>query len=165
MQVILRVLHIVLGTAWAGTIFFTPLFLEPRLKRLGPGVQNPVMGALMHVLTPAMMLNSIMALGTGIALTLKLRWGTLNLLLSTAWGWAMILSLVLTVAAMVIGFGTMSPTGMKMEKLGKSMAGHPSTPKEAQELGKPSHRIETMSRTDFVLILIAMAAMAATRYL
>jgi putative copper export protein len=126
LQVILRVLHIVFGTAWAGTIFFTTLFLEPRLKRLGPGIQNPVMGALMPVLTPAMMLSSIMVLGTGIALTLKLRWGMLDLLLSTAWGWAMVLSLVLTVAAMVIGFGIMSPTGMKMEKLGKSMAvAHP----------------------------------------
>ncbi|MDP6100225.1 MAG: hypothetical protein QGH66_02220 [Dehalococcoidia bacterium] len=120
------------------------------------------MGALLPVLTPAMMLNSIVALGISIALTLKLRQGTLGLLRSTTWSWAAALSLILTVTAMVIGFTIMVPTDARLRKLRQSVEGHPPIPEEAQQLGQLSHRIKKMSQTDFVLILIAMAA---TQYL
>ncbi len=162
---VLRILHIVFGVFWAGTIIFSTLILEPRLKRLGPGIQNPVMKALMPVMTPWMMLSSVIVLLTGVAMTLIMRWGTLNLLLATAWGWAMLVGFVTTLAAMVIDFGVMAPTGMQIEKLAKSFEGRAPTPDEARRLAGLNARIETLSRMDFVLILLTVGSMAAARYL
>lgn len=163
--VTLRILHIVFGTFWAGTIIFSTLILEPALKRLGPGIQNPVMKTLMPALTPAMMLSSLVVLGSGVAMTLIMRWGALDLLLASAWGWAMLAGFAATLAAIVIGFGVMAPSGMQIEKLAKSFEGRAPTPDEAHKLQGLNARIETLSRVDFVLILFAVGAMAAARYL
>ena len=43
LAVVLRLLHIIFGIFWAGTAFFNVLILEPRLRRMGPAFQNPVM--------------------------------------------------------------------------------------------------------------------------
>jgi putative copper export protein len=161
----LRLLHVFFGTFWAGTVIFSTLYLEPQLKRLGPGIQNPLMKALMPAITPAMMVSSVTVLLTGIAMTLLLRGSALNLLLSTAWGWAMLVGFVATLAAIVIGFGVMAPSGMQIEKLAKSFEGRAPTPDEARTLAGLNARIESLSRVDFVLILLAVGAMAAARYL
>ena len=34
--IVLRLLHITLGVAWAGTIFFVVLYLEPSVRAAGP---------------------------------------------------------------------------------------------------------------------------------
>lgn len=165
LMVTLRILHIVFGTFWAGTLIFSTLILEPALKRLGPGIQNPVMKVLMPAVTPAMMLSSVTALLTGVAMTLIMRGSTLNLLLANAWGWAILVGFVTTLAAIVIGFGVMAPTGMQIEKLARSFEGRAPTPDEARELEGLNARIESLSRVDFVLILLAVGSMAAARYL
>ncbi|MBI2862737.1 MAG: hypothetical protein HYX89_07945 [Chloroflexi bacterium] len=165
LMVSLRVLHVVFGTFWAGTTFFSTLILEPRLRRLGPGIRDPVMGALMPVITPAMMLSSVVVLGTGVALTLIMRWATLSDFLATRWGWAVLVGLLATVAAMVVGFGLLAPTGLKIEKLSKGIVGRAPNPDETLQLQSLAARIETLSRVNFVSILIAVGAMAAARYL
>ena len=40
----LRILHIVAGVFWAGSVFFLVLILEPQLRKLGPMHMKPVMG-------------------------------------------------------------------------------------------------------------------------
>ncbi|MBI2847391.1 MAG: hypothetical protein HYX82_05885 [Chloroflexi bacterium] len=165
LQVSLRILHIVFGTLWAGTTFFNVLFLEPQLRRLGPNISNPVYGALMPVITPAMMLSSVVVLGSGVAMTLVMRWGILDELLTTSWGWAVLIGFIATIGAMVVGFGILAPTGARVARLSKGIQGRAPNPDEARQLGSLGARIETLSRTNFVLILIAVGAMAAARYL
>ena len=83
LQVSLRILHIVFGILLVGNVFFLTLFLEPRLKRLGPAIQNPVMGVLMPVIAPVQMISFTIIVVTGVALTLDLRWGRLDTFFST----------------------------------------------------------------------------------
>lgn len=75
LMVFLRILHIVFGVLLAGNIFFLTLFLEPKLKRLGPGIQNPIMGALTPVLTPVQLGSYGIVVVTGVAITLIMRGG------------------------------------------------------------------------------------------
>ncbi len=125
---ILRIVHVVFGIYIAGSYLFLVPILEPRLKRLGPAIQSPVMRALMPILTPVNAISFIIILGTGMAMTLIMRSGALNTLFVTAWGWAMIIGLVTTLAAAVVGFGFLMIAGFRMDKLGRSIEGRPPPP-------------------------------------
>ncbi len=161
---VLRIVHIVFGIYIAGSYLFLVPILEPRLKRLGPAIQGPVMRALMPILTPINGISFIVIIGTGVAMTLIMRSGALNTLFVTAWGWAMIIGLIATVAVVVVGFGFLMPTGLRMDKLGRSIEGRAPNPDEGKQLHQLSARVETLSRVNLVLIVIALATMIASRY-
>jgi len=161
---VLRIVHIVFGIYIAGSYLFMVPILEPRLKRLGPAIQGPVMRALMPILTPINGISFIVIIGTGVAMTLIMRSGALNTLFVTAWGWAIIIGLAATVAAGVVGFGFLMPRGLRMDKLGRSIEGRPPNPDEGKQLHQLSARVETLSRVNLVLIVIALATMIASRY-
>ena len=84
-------MHPVFGIFVAGTYLFLVPILEPRLKRLGPAIQGPVMQSLMPVLTPVMATSFVIIIGTGVAMTLRLRGGSLDTLFTTEWGWQWLL--------------------------------------------------------------------------
>ena len=163
-MIFLRVLHVIAGIYMAGSYLFLVPILEPKLKRLGPPIQSPVMRSLMPTLLPVNGISFIILIGTGVAMTLIMRSGTLNSLLVTGWGWMMFIGLITTVAAAIIGFGVLAPTGMRIEKIGRSMEGRAPKPEESQQLGRLSARGDTLSRVNFVLIMVAVATMIASRY-
>lgn len=160
----LRLLHIVFGVLLVGNVFFLTLFLEPRLRGLGPAIQNPVMAALMPVVTGAQILSFSIVVATGVAITLVMRWNSLGSFLQTGWGWAILAGFVVTIAAGVVGFGFITPLGLRIQKLGRSIQERPPSPEEAQQLERLGARLVTLSRTNFVLALIVVAAMAIARY-
>ncbi len=161
---VLRIIHVVFGIYVAGSYLFLVPILEPRLKRLGPAIQSPVMRALMPIMTPVNAISFIIIIGTGMAMTLIMRSGALNTLFVTAWGWAMIIGLVATLAAAVVGFGFLMTTGFRMDKLGRSIEGRPPNPDEGKQLERLSAQVETPSRINLVLIVVALATMVASRY-
>ena len=161
---VLRIVHILFGIYIAGSYLFLVPILEPRLKRLGPAIQGPVMRALMPILTPINAISFIIIIGTGVAMTLIMRSGALNTLFVTAWGWAIIIGLAATVAAAVVGFGFLMPRGIRMDKLGRSIEGRAPNPDEGKQLERLSAQVETLSRVNLVLIVVALATMVASRY-
>lgn len=164
LMVSLRILHIVSGVFWVGLVFFNVLVLTPRLRALGPTIQSPVMGALVPAMVPFLIVSAVITIGSGVAMTLIMRWGALNTLLVTGWGWAILLGFVTTLAATIIGFGIIIPTGYRLVALAGSIEGRPPSPEEAQQLGRLGARIGTLMLTNFVLFLIAVGTMAAARY-
>lgn len=161
---LLRLVHILFGVLWAGTVFFTTLFLLPRLRRLGPSIQNSVLNSLMPIVTPVMMLSCLLVIGTGIALTL-LVWGSLGMLFTTASGWVLFVGFIATIAAAIVGFGVLAPAGMQLSKLNKTLEGRDPNPDEASNLKRLNARIEVFDRLNFIFMLIAVGAMGFLRYL
>lgn len=164
-MIFLRVLHVIAGIYVAGSYLFLVPILEPKLRRLGPTVQGPVMRALMPTLLPVNGISFIILIGTGVAMTLIMRSGNLNSLFVTGWGWAIFIGLVTTVAATIIGFGVIAPMGMRMEKISQSIQGRAPNAQEGQRLGQLSKGVENLSRVNFILILVALATMLAARYI
>ena len=165
MYTTLRLIHVIAGIFVGGTYLFLVPILEPRLRRLGPAIQGPVMSALMPILTPVMAISFIVLLGTGTAMTFLIRQGNLSQLVTTAWGWVILIGIIATIAICIVGFGIIAPTGIRMEKLGRSIEGRAPTPEEGQRLHQLSTRIEKLSRINFVFIVIAIATMVIARYL
>jgi len=56
------------------------------------------------------------------------------------------------------------PTGIRMDKMGRTIEGRAPNPDEGRQLHQLSVRVETLSRVSLVLIVIALATMVASRY-
>lgn len=165
-MVTLRLLHIIFGVLLVGNIFFLTLILEPRLRKLGAGIQNPVMAALGPIMTPIQMASYVVVFGTGIVMTLDMRgvyWRTLGTFLDRGWGWAMLAGILAMIAAGIVGFGLVTPAAIKLGKLASSLKGPPS-PDQARQMGQLAERISNLSRVNVVLGIVILATMAAARF-
>jgi uncharacterized membrane protein len=162
--VMLRLFHIVFGVIWAGSAVFIAGILEPRLRKLGPTVMQPVMGALMPILTPVMLLSATITIAFGIILSLRLRWGNLDTFFDTGWGVAILIGFIVSILAFGTGLTT-SITGKRLMRLGASIQGRPPTPEEGALLGKLSARLTLLSRSTAVLTVIATGSMASARFI
>lgn len=165
MYTTLQILHIIFGIFIGGSYLFLVPILEPRLKHLGPAIQGPVIRALMPILTPIYMVSFVIVFGTGIAMALITKQGSLGSLLTTAWGLDIVVGFIATTAAMVIGFGIIAPTGMRMGKLGDSIQGRAPTPEEGQKLQQMSGKVDRLTRINFIVIMIALVTMVIARAL
>lgn len=166
MELLLRIPHIVFGTFWAGTSFFIALVLLPLLRALGPKMERSFWSALFR--SPAMVLLPISALvtaGTGIAIALRYRAGQLNVFFTTSWGWAILVSFIATIAYLVIAFTIDNANTAKMKRLFTSIEGRDPNTDEAKHLAQTSSRMTTIVWTEFGLMLLTVAAMAAARFI
>ena len=165
MYTTLRLLHVIFSIYLAGSMIFNVLVLSPRLKRLGPAIQRPVMGALTPIMIALNATSFIVIVATGIPMTFMARNSSLSALVTTGWGWDIIIGIIATIVAAVVGFGIIVPTGVRLGKLGASIAGRGPTPEEGQQLQGLSAKLEKLSRVNFTLIVVALATMVIARYL
>ncbi len=164
MDAILRIVHVVLGIFWAGTVLYASFVLLPVLKSLGPAIERPAVRGLMRVTSPIMSVISLIVLGTGIAMALRTRL-LLSVLFSTGWGWAVFIAFIAVVIYLIAGFGILLPSGARMDKLGRIIEGRQPTAAESEEMGRLARRISTVERTSSVAILIATLLMPLLRFL
>ena len=164
MDAVLRVIHVVLGIFWAGTVLYASFVLLPVLKSLGPTIERPAVRGLMRVTSPIMSVISLIVLGTGITMVLRTRL-SISALFSTGWGWAIFIAFIAVVIYLIAGFGILLPSGVRMDKLGRSIEGRQPTAAEIEQMGHLARRISTVERTSSVAILIATILMPLLRFL
>jgi len=164
MDAALRILHVVFGIFWVGTVIFATFILLPQLKKLGPGIERPALKAILRVTSPTMMVSSLIVLGTGIAMVVRARL-PVNTFFSTGWGLAMFIAFIAIVIAIIVGFSVLAPSGARMEKLGRSIEGRQPTEDENAQMERLTRRITTADRFNFVLIIIAMITMPLSRFI
>ncbi len=165
MDTTLRLVHVIFGIFVGGTYLFMTPILEPRLRKLGPAIQGPVMQALMPILTPVMAISFTGLIVTGFIMTAQAR--GLGSLFNTGWGVDILIGLIATIGVMIVGFGMLTPTGIKMARIGKGAEaeGRPPTPEEGQQLGQLSARIEKLTRINFLFVVIGIVTMVIAPYL
>ncbi len=69
------------------------------------------MGSVMKLAVPAFLTAAGLIVSTGVWMALKLRWGVLDTFFNDAWGWAILVGLVLTIIAVLMGLPSHSRTG------------------------------------------------------
>ena len=164
MYTILRMLHILFGIFVGGTYIFLILILEPALSKLGPSIQTPLMRKITPIMTMVMATSLIIIVATGITMIFMLYPGALDTLWSTAWGWDIIIGILATIGVFVVAFGLLAPTGIRLDKLGRSIEGRPPTPEEGQKLHYLSERVKKLSRFNFIFVAIAIVAMVTAKF-
>lgn len=163
----LRLVHILVGIFWVGSVLFVACFLMPAVRAAGPA-GGAVMGPLMQrrKLPQFMMAGAVLTLLSGFGLfyvlsgSLGFRWFTVGM------GRVIGIGALLTLVAMGIGMAVNAPTAARLAKLtaGFQAAGRPPTAEESAEAAALQARLGRAAVAVAILLVGAAACMAVARY-
>lgn len=164
--VVLRLVHVVLGTLWVGTMAFTTFFLTPALQQAGPD-GGKVMGALER--RGIMIVMPVLALGTlvsGMWLYQRFYGGIAGLMASRV-GFAFGIGGLAAVLAFLLGITVMRSAMARANGLTEALsAGQTVQERELRmaEIQGLRARGTATGRVVALLLVLAAAAMAVARY-
>ena len=164
-MIFLRIVHILFDALWLGGGIFLTFVLGPRLKAIGPPVAGQVFRSVVPVAAMVFTVSSGLVIATGVTMALKVKWNVLDTFFTSRWGYAILIGFIATVLAFIIGPLVAKRTADKIVALLGSMQGGPPTPKQAQELGGLQQRFNRAGIATVSLLLVAMGAMSAARFL
>jgi hypothetical protein len=160
----LRLIHVLLGVFWAGTIFFMAAFLLPTVRQVGPE-GGKVMGHLVRsrfivVLPTAAILTILSGLG--------LYWetGKLNAAwFATSQGMVLGTGATAAIVAFAIGMTIQRPSAIKSASLAAEIqaGGGPPTAEQAALMAVLQRRIWVSVRWMAALLALAVVCMATFR--
>jgi hypothetical protein len=165
--ILLRLIHIVLGAIWVGTAVFIALFVEPSARALGVagGQMMAELGRRkFHVWMSAFGGLTVL---TGIIL---LGWNSdwfRNAWLRTPQGIVFQVGGTFAILSMIVGVAVSRPTVTKLGELmpkAAQMAAGPERDAIQQEAARLSARLTMAARAVALLVVLAVACMAAARY-
>ena len=168
LMTVLRLIHIVLGVFWAGTMMTVAWFLVPTSRALGqPGgafMQQLMFGQRLRVFMAGSMILTILS---GLAMSIRLAMVTDGVWAASKMGIVIGVGAVAAIIAGGIGGGVIGRIGQKMMDLSGQIqaSGGPPTDAQKAELELYQRKMRTGFRTIAVLLVIAVAAMASARYL
>ncbi|TAK73340.1 MAG: hypothetical protein EPO16_12790 [Dehalococcoidia bacterium] len=160
--VVIRILHVLPGVVWVGGASVMAWVVEPQLRAAGPAVQAPAMRAIGKVLPRVLSSAAGVTILMGLVLVARTPGYGFGDLFTTAWGWAIGLGLVASVASAAIG-GRAGGAMKRMEALGAQISGAP-TAAQAAEMTSLQAGLRQGARVGAVLGLIAVALMVSARY-
>jgi uncharacterized membrane protein len=165
---ILRIVHILLGVFWAGSVFTVALFIQPAIAASGPeggkvmgalvkrGILNIIPGAALGAMLSGLWLYSFDSSG------FQREW------MSSRMGMALGTGAVLALVAFVVGMFVMRASTLKAMALGQSAAQLTDAAAREAAMGQVQalrSRAALAGRTVAVLLALTVLAMAAARYM
>jgi uncharacterized membrane protein len=167
---VFRVVHIMAGIAWAGSVYLLVVYVQPTAAAVGPA-SAPFMGELLgkrRLVDGLIGLGSITVIGG-----LFLYWhdwhayGSLGNWIDSRFGIMITIGAVSAIVALAFGiFGT-RPNVKRLLALGREVAGSggPPSPDQAQEIARIQRLLKIFARLSLAFIGIAAFCMAVGRYL
>lgn len=168
--IVFRLIHIVAGVMWAGSLFLLIVFVRPSAAAIAPA-GAPLMGELLgrRRLVQWLLGFASLTILAGAYLYWK-NWdaaGSLGAWLDTGFGLTLTIGAVAAIAAFSIGWFGTRPTIDRMLGLGRRIAeaGPPPPPPElAAEMAEIQGKLSTYGWSALSLLGVAVATMAIARY-
>lgn len=163
----LRLIHILSGAFWYGTVIFAARFLMPALRGAGPAA-GPVMKQLdERRMSMAIMGAGIVNLGSGIWLMFLVSGGAMGEWMRSGPGRTFGIGGALAILAFILGVTMNPPAAKRMAAIAAAAAkrGGPPSPEEAAELARLQKRLGLGTVIAATLLTMAIAAMAVARYM
>jgi uncharacterized membrane protein len=163
----LRILHIVVGVFWVGTVVFMAAFLSPSVRAAGPA-GGAVLQQLMGARRLPLWLMGAMAvtLLSGLGLYWRDSAGFQSAWLGSGTGKTFGLGAVVAFGASIVGVAVNMPTGRRLAEITGRLhsAGRPPTPEEQATLAALQARLAKASVIVATLLVLATLLMAIARY-
>jgi hypothetical protein len=165
---LLRLIHIVIGVAWGGSIIFIAMFLLPAVKATGPNG-----GAVMSYLTQVKRMPSYLMGGVILTILsgLALYWND-SAGFSTQWmasgpGKTFAFGGVMAIIVAILGGAVNAPAAARLGEIGAEIkaAGGPPSAAQAAEIQRLQGRLTSAMRATAVFLTLALIAMAVARYM
>jgi uncharacterized membrane protein len=167
-MVVLRVVHILAGVFWVGAALMTFLFLQPTAREVGPAA-GPFMA---HLAGKKRLVDWVLrAAGLTVLAGLLMYWRVSGGLdpdrIGSAEGIAITVGALCGIAAFSLGLTIVKPSLMATLAIGRDVAagGGTPTPEQAAKLQALQKRGKDVGQIIVPLLIVAVAAMAAARYL
>lgn len=164
---VLRLVHILGGVVWVGSMVFVTVFLGPALQQVGPAA-GQVMGALqqrrMMVFMPVV---GILTILSGLRLYWIMSDGFASPYTSSATGMTFGMAGLLAILAFIIGMSFARPAMVRSGQIAARMASASDAerPGMQAEMQRLRARGQSASLAVLVLLILAAVGMAVARYL
>jgi uncharacterized membrane protein len=164
-----RLLHIVAGILWVGSVFLFVAFIAPSADDAGPSAQ-PLLTAVMkkRKLGKVIVGLAVTNVVAGWVLWLKNMtiYGSLEAWVTLRFGLVLTIGGVLATTAAIIGMTVVAPSMERLIDLGHEVttSGQPPSTEQLQRIAHLRGRLQTSGRTVLALLLLAIVAMATARY-
>lgn len=166
--IVLRLVHIIAGVFWVGSAWFFFVFVEPTAAELGPESEKFMNGMMVRRKAPIVI---IIASATTVLAGLALYWRASGGL-DAAWvtsgpGIGFTVGALAAIIAFVAGLAIIKPTVDRVGALGAEMraAGGPPSQPQLDEMAGLQARLHRVGLIDAILLTVAVALMAISRYL
>jgi hypothetical protein len=169
-MLVFRIVHIMAGVLWVGSVFLLTTSITPAAEAIAPA-GAPLLGEL---LGKRRLVDRIIGLGAiTVVAGLFLYWHDWHLFpsfgdwLSSRFGGSLTIGMVSALIALGIGGSITRPNARRLLALGAEVAasGAPPTPEVASEIGAIQHRLKVAARLGLGFLLFAVVAMSVARYL
>lgn len=168
LMIVLRLIHIICGVFWAGTVMSFAWFVLPAQKALGPPGMTFIQELMVRQRLRAFVIGAMMlTILSGLTMYIRTAVMTHGQWTSSTNGIVLGIGGVAAIFAGGIGGGVVGSIGKKMMALGGQIQAAGGTPTEAQRgaMEVLQSRGVLAFRVTAVLVLIAVSAMASARYL
>ena len=166
--IVARLLHVLLGVFWAGTLIFTAYFLVPAIAEAGPDGAKVMAGVQRRRFMDVMPVVALLTILSGLWLYWKISGGFDHHWMHTPTGLAYGIGGVLAIMAFGIGIGVMRPAMKRVGGLAAGAAQEPDPAKRERMMGEVAglrRRSATAGSLVATLLTIATALMGVARYL
>ena len=163
---VLRLIHVVTGVFWVGTVVFVAAFLFPSLLEAGPDAAKVAAGLMKRRFLDIVPGIAALTLLSGLWLYWKDAGGLHGTFMQSAMGITLAIGAVFAIVGFSLGVSIMRPSMLKAAQLTQAAAGMASPARE-QQLGQAQAlRLRAGATGQVVawLLLLAAACMAVARY-
>jgi hypothetical protein len=167
-MVVLRIVHILAGVFWVGAAFTVILFIQPTAREVGPAAA-PFMT---HLAGRKRLIDVVLsAAGLTVLAGLLMYWRVSGGLepdwIGSAPGITLTVGALCAIAALAIAGSVVRPSIRATLAIGQVVgaSGGPPTPEQAAQLQVLQHRGHVAGQVIVPLLIVAVVAMAAARYL
>jgi uncharacterized membrane protein len=168
-MVFLRIVHIVTGVIWVGSLFVVVVFVQPSAATLG-AAGAPFMSELRRRrFVDVVFIDAVFTVVAGAFLYWH-DWHTYPSFadwIDSSFGRALTVGALLAISGLGVAALVTRPTIVRLVSLGKQVAesGGTPPPETAAQIGALQRRLVVAERVSFSLVLLAVVAMASARYL
>jgi hypothetical protein len=165
---VLRLIHILGGVYWAGTMFFFVTFLEPSLRSLGPDGGKVMIRLFERGYTKVLPAIAIMTVLSGFWMLWILSSGFDATYMGSSIGMALSTGGALALIALIIGVAFIRPAADRIWAIARQLGDAKDEATRAGLMGEmQAMRAKTVggSRVVFALLIGAVALMAIARYI
>ncbi|MGZ4149348.1 MAG: hypothetical protein ACXVQJ_04850 [Actinomycetota bacterium] len=168
-MLVFRIVHIVAGTIWVGSLFLVVVFIQPVAATMGPA-GAPFMSELRRRRLVDFILADAVLTVVGGSFVYWHDWHTYPRFrdwISTSFGATLTVGALLALSVIGIGVLVSRPSIGRLVALGRQVAdaGGSASPMVAARIAATQRRLKVAERASLVLTLLAVVAMASARYI
>ena len=167
-MVILRLVHIVGGVFWAGTMIFVATLLEPSIRENGPDGGKVMASLMRRGLLNIMPVTAILVILTGIELVRRVSGGFAPEWFASPTGRGLSLGMLSAIVAFLFGVLVMRPAANRIGALSQAAAQLPAGAERDGTMARIQalrERMKLGGRVVATLLALTVVTMAVSRYL